>query len=340
MIPRISTLKPEVERLLTGFGAGHALTAGTLPVSSPISGEIIGHLRVPGAAEARQAINNTAHAAFLAWRSVPAPQRGELVRLLSEELRAHKGAAWPSGLHRSRQDRLGRPRRSAGDDRHLRLRRRPVAPTYGLTIASERPGHRMMETWHPLGVIGVITAFNFPVAVWSWNTALALVCGDACVWKPSEKTPLTALARQALFEHAAGAAAPAGRTAAQGPSTVLIGGREIGEALVDHPRVPLVSATGSTAHGPGVGAAAGARFARAILELGGNNGVIVSPPPISISRARHRLPPWARLASAAPRCAACSSMTASMNRSLPRLKKACLSVTIGNPFEQARWSAP
>ncbi len=144
---------------------------------------------------------------------------------------------------------------------------------YGLTIASERPGHRMMETWHPLGVVGVISAFNFPVAVWSWNFALAVVCGDPVVWKPSEKTPLTALACQALFERAAKrfGDAPAGLL------QVLIGDRAIGEALVAHRGVALVSATGSTRMGREVGPVVAGRFARSLLELGGNNAVIVTP---------------------------------------------------------------
>ena len=145
---------------------------------------------------------------------------------------------------------------------------------YGLTIATERPSHRMMESWHPLGVVGIISAFNFPVAVWCWNAALALVCGDPVLWKPSEKTPLTAIAVQALVERAIarfGADAPAGL------SQLLIGGREIGEALVDHPKVALLSATGSTAMGRAVAPRLAARFARQILELGGNNAAIVAP---------------------------------------------------------------
>ena len=188
-----------------------------------------------------------AHEAFLAWRLVPGPKRGELVRLLGEELRAAKaelGRLVTLEAGKIPSEGLGEVQEmidicdfAVGLSRQL----------YGLTIATERPGHRMMETWHPLGVVGVISAFNFPVAVWSWNAALALVCGDAVVWKPSEKTPLTALAVQAIFERAAErfGDAPAGPAA-----PVLIGGRDVGEALVDHPKVPLVSATGSTAHGP------------------------------------------------------------------------------------------
>src|ERR1700710_826248 len=144
---------------------------------------------------------------------------------------------------------------------------------YGLTIATERAEHRMMETWHPLGVCGVISAFNFPVAVWSWNAALALVCGDAVVWKPSEKTLLTALAVQALFERAVAKFGDAPK----GLSAVVIGGREVGEALVDHAKVPLVSATGSTAMGRAVAPKLAARFARALLELGGNNAALLAP---------------------------------------------------------------
>ena len=188
----------------------------------------------------------------LAWRQVPAPKRGELVRLLGEELRAAQGrrSARLVTLEAGKivQEGLGEVQEmidicdfAVGLSRQL----------YGLTIATERPGHAMRETWHPLGVVGIISAFNFPVAVWSWNAALALVCGDASVWKPSEKTPLTALAVQALFERARQRfdAAP------EGLSEIVIGGRAVGEALADDQRVPLVSATGSTAHGPRAGAA-------------------------------------------------------------------------------------
>jgi aldehyde dehydrogenase (NAD+) len=215
-----------------------------------------------------------AQEAYLAWRLVPAPRRGELVRLLGEELRAAK-------------DDLGRlvtleagkiASEGAGEvqemidicDFALGLSRQ----LYGLTIATERPDHRMMETWHPLGVVGVISAFNFPVAVWSWNAALALVCGDAVVWKPSEKTPLTALAVQALVRRAM---ARFGADAPEGLCAVLIGARAAGEALVDDHRVALVSATGSTGMGRQVGPKLAARFARALLELGGNNAAIVAP---------------------------------------------------------------
>src|SRR5699024_1673857 len=145
---------------------------------------------------------------------------------------------------------------------------------YGLTIASERPGHHMRETWHPLGVVGVISAFNFPVAVWSWNTALALICGNPVIWKPSEKTPLTAIACQALFEKAL---AKFGTDAPAHLSQLLIGERDVGDALVSHPDVPLISATGSTRMGREVGPKVAARFGKSILELGGNNAMILTP---------------------------------------------------------------
>ena len=205
---------------------------------------------------------------------MPAPRRGELVRLLGEELRAAKadlgrlvtleaGKIVSEGLGEV-QEMIDICDFAVGLSRQL----------YGLTIATERPDHRMMETWHPLGVVGVISAFNFPVAVWSWNAALALVCGDPVVWKPSEKTPLTALAVQALVRARRAAASASAPTAL---FDVLIGGRDVGEALVDDPRVALVSATGSTAMGRAVGPRLAARFARAMLELGGNNAAIVAP---------------------------------------------------------------
>src|SRR5574337_55963 len=194
-----------------------------------------------------------------------APRRGELVRLLGEELRAAKaalGAIVTLEAGKIVSEGLGEVQEMIDIcDFAVGLSRQ----IYGLTIASERPGHRMMETWHPLGPCAVISAFNFPVAVWSWNGALALVCGNPVIWKPSEKTPLTALAVQALFERAA---AKAGNIP-DGLSTVLIGGRDVGEILVNDPRVPLVSATGSTAMGREVGTQLARRFARSILELGG-----------------------------------------------------------------------
>jgi aldehyde dehydrogenase (NAD+) len=268
-----ATVADEARAILGRLGLTDVLGAGgTLTARSPLTGEAIGKLVEVSPAEATAAIDR-AHEAYLAWRKVPAPRRGELVRLLGEELRAAKadlgrlvtleaGKVVSEGLGEV-QEMIDICDYAVGLSRQL----------FGLTIATERPEHRMMERWLPLGVVGVISAFNFPVAVWSWNAALALVCGDSVVWKPSEKTPLTALAVQALFERAAARFSDAPAHLSQ----VLIGGKAVGEALVDHPRVPLVSATGSTAMGRAVGPRLAGRFARALLELGGNNAAIVAP---------------------------------------------------------------
>src|SRR5690606_31519777 len=201
---------------------------------------------------------------------------------------------------------------------------------YGLTIASERPGHRMMETWHPLGVVGVISAFNFPVAVWSWNTALALVCGNAVVWKPSEKTPLTALACQALF---AQAVQRFGETPA-GLLEVLIGGRDIGETLVDSPAVALVSATGSTRMGRSVAPRVAQRFGRVLLELGGNNAIIVGPTADLDMAARGIV--FGAIGTAGQRCTTTRRLIVHERVAddlLQRLHSAYASAPIGNPLD-------
>ena len=262
------------QTLLEALGvAPAAYTGGKLLARSPIDGQPTGAPAVASAAQMREAIAQ-ARAAFLAWRSVPAPRRGELVRLFGDELRAHKTAlaalvTLEAGKVTSEgagevQEMIDICDFAVGLSRQL----------HGLTIASERPGHRMMEQWHPLGVVGVISAFNFPVAVWAWNATLAWVCGNTVVWKPSEKTPLTALACQALFERAL-ARFEAGAPAAL--SQVLQGGADVGQALADDPRVALLSATGSTRMGRAVGPKVAARFGRCLLELGGNNAIIVAP---------------------------------------------------------------
>jgi aldehyde dehydrogenase (NAD+) len=199
---------------------------------------------------------------------------------------------------------------------------------FGLTLATERAQHRMMETWHPLGVVGIISAFNFPVAVWSWNAALALVCGDPCVWKPSEKTPLTALATQSLFERAAarfGDAPP-------NLSTVIIGGREVGQALVDDERAPLISATGSTAMGRAIGPRLAKRFARALLELGGNNAAIVCPS-ANLDLALRGVS-FAAMGTAGQRCTSLRRLflhDSLYEGFIERLKTAYASVSVGDP---------
>jgi aldehyde dehydrogenase (NAD+) len=266
-------VRDEALAILERLGApGSAFAREGIAATSPITGELITHVRITSPQEAGAVIGRAAHA-FDAWRAVPAPRRGELVRILAEELRAAKddlgrlvtletGKIVSEGLGEV-QEMIDICDFAVGLSRQL----------YGRTIATERAGHRLMECWHPLGVCGVISAFNFPVAVWSWNAALAFVCGDPVVWKPSEKTPLTALATQAVVVRAIGryGDAPAGL------SGVLIGGRDVGEALVDDRRVAVVSATGSTAMGRAIGPRLAARFARAILELGGNNAAIVAP---------------------------------------------------------------
>jgi aldehyde dehydrogenase (NAD+) len=264
----------ETERLLETLGVpGNRFRAGERDVRSPVSGDVIGRVAWNSRDGANAAVE-LAHQAFLSWRSVPAPRRGELVRLFAEELRNAKdelaklvtleaGKIVSEGRGEV-QEMIDICEYAAGLSRQLA----------GLTVPSERPHHRMLETWHPLGVVGVISAFNFPTAVWSWNAALALVCGDAVVWKPSPRTPLTALATQSLLERAMtrfGPSAPASL------STVLIGNESIAEAIADHPRVALVSATGSTAMGKAVAPRVAARLGRSLYELGGNNAAIVCP---------------------------------------------------------------
>ena len=240
---------------------------GSLISRSPIDGCEIGRAtRGDPAAACAKAVE-----AFAAWRTVPAPRRGELVRLLGEELRAAKEPlARLVTLEAGKiiQESLGEVQEMIDIcDFAIGLSRQ----LYGLTIASERPNHRMMEQWHPLGPVLVISAFNFPVAVWAWNTALALVCGDPVIWKPSEKTPLCAEAVMALVRRAVDRFSDAPDSLVQ----LVQGERDVGEALVSDSRIALVSATGSTAMGRTVGPIVSKRFGRVLLELGGNNAAIV-----------------------------------------------------------------
>ncbi|WP_237153991.1 L-piperidine-6-carboxylate dehydrogenase [Oryzibacter oryziterrae] len=324
-----SALAAETSEILARLGvAASAFTGGTMTVRSPISGEVIGAVKEASAADMSAAIGR-AHDAFLAWRKVPAPKRGELVRLFGEELRAAKadlgrlvtieaGKITSEGLGEV-QEMIDICDFAVGLSRQL----------YGLTIATERASHRMMETWHPIGVVGIISAFNFPVAVWSWNAALAFVCGDSVVWKPSEKTPLTALAVQALYEKAAArAGAPAGL------SELVIGGKAAGEALVNDTRVPVVSATGSTAMGRAVGPRLAERFARAILELGGNNAAIIAPSADLDLVVRGVA--FAAMGTAGQRCTTLRRLfvhDSIYDALVPRLKKAYGSVKVGDPRE-------
>ena len=267
------TIADQTRDVLNRLGvAPRSLNGGDLSVTSPLSGTEIARLERHGSADAEDTIAR-ARKAFGLWRDVPAPRRGELIRLFGEELRAAKDdlgllvslevGKIPSEGAGEVQEMIDICDFAVGQSRQL----------YGLTIATERPGHRMMEQWHPLGVVGVITAFNFPVAVFSWNAALALVCGNPVIWKPSEKTPLTALATMAVLQRALDRFGDAPENLV----SVLVGGPELGECLVEHRDVALLSATGSTRMGRAVAPKLAARFARSILELGGNNAGIVCP---------------------------------------------------------------
>lgn len=243
---------------------------GSITSYSPVDGQAIASVFLADR-DSYDSVINKAQEAFLEWRQWPAPRRGEVVRQLGNKLREYKEplgqlVSWEMG--KSLQEGLGEVQEmidicdfAVGLSRQL----------YGLTMHSERPGHRMYEQWHPLGIVGIISAFNFPVAVWSWNAAIAWVCGDVCVWKPSEKTPLCAIACQKIVGDVFRE-----NNVPEGVSSVVIGGRDTGEWLSNDERIPLVSATGSTRMGRAVGAAVAARMGRSLLELGGNNAIIIS----------------------------------------------------------------
>ena len=315
-----------MNELLSHFGIA---ASGDRACRSPIDGAEIGRVTYDDAASIEKKIAASVEA-FKQWRDVPAPKRGELVRLLGEELRANKeqlGRLVTLEAGKILQEGLGEVQEmidicdfAVGLSRQL----------YGLTIASERPGHRMMETWHPAGPVAIISAFNFPVAVWSWNAALALVCGDSTIWKPSEKTPLTALATQALFERAAKkfGAAPAHL------SQVVLGLRDVGEALAKDHRIPVVSATGSTRMGRELAPVVAARFAKSILELGGNNAMIVAPS-AKLDLAQRAIL-FAAVGTAGQRCTTLRRLfvhESIYDKLVPALKKTYANLPIGNPLE-------
>jgi len=237
---------------------------------SPVDGKLIGKIKTATKADYQKAIS-AASEAFKYWRTVPAPKRGEYVRQFGDKLRAKKadlGKLVSYEMGKSYQEGLGEVQEmidicdfAVGLSRQL----------YGLQLHSERPNHRMMEQWHPLGIVGIISAFNFPVAVWSWNTALAWICGDVCIWKPSEKTPLCSIACQHIWNEVAKE-----NNLPEGISCLVNGDYKIGEYLTEDTHVPLVSATGSTRMGKLVGAKVAERFGKSILELGGNNAIIIT----------------------------------------------------------------
>ncbi|QXC61008.1 aldehyde dehydrogenase family protein [Aquihabitans sp. G128] len=274
LLPSPSQLDQRARALAATLGVDAALLQGpgaaAIALRSPITGVTTGSVAAAAVADVHDAVDRASEA-FTAWRTTPAPVRGELVRRFGLVLRARKDelgelVSIEAGKIRSEgqgevQEMIDICDLAVGQSRQL----------FGKAIASERPGHRMAEAWHPLGVVGIISAFNFPVAVWAWNAALALVCGDPVVWKPSDRTPLTALACQALLERAAAEVdAPAHL------SQVVLGGAEAGDALAAHPAVALLSATGSTAMGRQVAARRAPTFGRTLLELGGNNAAVIT----------------------------------------------------------------
>jgi aldehyde dehydrogenase (NAD+) len=311
-------------------------SSGEHIVRSPIDGAEIGRVAYD---DAKSVDAKIAHSvtAFRAWRDVPAPRRGELVRLFGEELRANKdalGRLVTLEAGKILQEGLGEVQEmidicdfAVGLSRQL----------YGLTIASERPGHRMMETWHPAGPVAVISAFNFPVAVWAWNAALALVCGDSVIWKPSEKTPLTALACQALFERAAKRFGDAPAYLSQ----VVLGLRDVGEILAKDPRLPVVSATGSTRMGRELAPVVAARFGKSILELGGNNAMIVAPSAKLDLAVRAIV--FAAVGTAGQRCTTLRRLLVHdsvYDKLVPSLKKAYAGLPIGDPSKPGTLVGP
>ncbi|MCL4127314.1 UNVERIFIED_CONTAM: hypothetical protein GTU68_060899 [Idotea baltica] len=255
----------------TSTGLKETSSKKSIESYSPVDGKLIGSVSVTTKTEYEQVLK-TAQAAFSEWRNVPAPKRGEIVRQYGDILRKHKkdlGQLVSYEMGKSLQEGYGEVQEmidicdfAVGLSRQL----------YGLTMHSERPGHRMYEQWHPLGIVGIISAFNFPVAVWAWNSMIALVCGNVCVWKPSEKTPLCAIACQNLFQKVIKK-----NKLPEGLSAVINGNYRVGEYLTKDRRIPLISATGSTRMGKIVGATVSERLGRTLLELGGNNAIIVTP---------------------------------------------------------------
>jgi aldehyde dehydrogenase (NAD+) len=327
------TLAADVEKILGKFGT---TVSGNLPVYSPIDGSRIGSVQTASLTDIDKACAK-ANEAFHSWRTVPAPRRGELVRLFGNALRAHKddlsrlvtiecGKPLSEGLGEV-QEMIDICDFAVGLSRQL----------HGLTIPSERPGHRMMEQWHPLGPVLVISAFNFPVAVWAWNAALALVCGNSVIWKPSEKTPLTAAAVQTIFESVASQFADA---PAQLSQTVQ-GDRDVGAALVADELIPLISATGSTAMGHAVGQVAASRFARTILELGGNNAAIISDKADAALALRGVL--FSAFGTSGQRCTSLRRLfvhEAIYDSFVGALKSAAASMAIGNPLDGSNLAGP
>lgn len=316
------------------------LDKGDLVVHTPIDGSVIGKVRNHKLSDVDAAVRKSVKA-FDTWKAVPAPVRGELIRLLGEELRSAKedlGALVTLECGKILSEGLGEVQEmidicdfAVGVSRQL----------YGLTIASERPGHHMRETWHPLGTVGIITAFNFPVAVWAWNAALAIVCGDPVIWKPSEKTPLTALACEKIFAKAVVRFKKAGHDCPDNLVQVLIGGGDIGKAVCAHKDVALLSATGSTRMGKAVAQSVSARMGKTLLELGGNNAMVVCPTADLDMALRAIL--FGAVGTAGQRCTSLRRLIVHKDIYAPllkSLKKAYASIRVGNPLESKTLVGP
>ncbi len=310
--------------------------SGNMAVFSPVTGEQIAKVQTHSVDDVNAEIARSKEA-FKIWRKTPAPRRGELVRLLGEELRAAKedlGRVVSIEAGKSPSEGLGEVQEmidicdfAVGLSRQL----------YGLTIATERQGHRMMEQWHPLGTVGVISAFNFPVAVWAWNAALALVCGNPVIWKPSEKTPLTAMASMAIMQRALDRF----NGAPEGLLSLVIGAGDVGAALVESHDVALISATGSTRMGRIVGPKVAARFGRSILELGGNNAGIITPSADLDMTLRGVA--FGAMGTAGQRCTSLRRLivhSSVYDALVPALKKAYETVSVGNPLESSALVGP
>lgn len=334
-LPAVDELRGLAHRALQRCGVDTAALAGTHDARTPVLGSDLLSVGWATPDDVDDAVE-AAHRAYLDWRVTPAPVRGALVKRLGELLREHRDDL--ADLVSLEVGKIGSEARGEVQemvdicDFAVGLSR----ALYGRTMPSERPGHRLAETWHPLGVVGVISAFNFPVAVWSWNTAVALVCGDPVVWKPSELTPLTALACTALLARAAVELdAPAGL------GQLVLGDASVAERLVDHPLVALVSATGSARMGRAVGPRVAARFGRSLLELGGNNATVVTASADLDLAVRGVV--FAAAGTAGQRCTTLRRLLvheAIADELLERMVAAYRRLTVGNPFDPGTLVGP
>ena len=327
---QISTTEKGVSTGQNWFGSGPNIASHT-----PIDGSLLAELSTTSVTDFEQVIE-TAEAAFEIWRKVPAPKRGEIVRQFGDKLREHKeslGQLVSLEMGKSLQEGLGEVQEmidicdfAVGLSRQL----------HGLTMHSERPGHRMYEQYHPLGLVGIISAFNFPVAVWSWNTALAWICGDVCIWKPSEKTPLCGVACQKLITEVLQA-----NNLPEGISCLVNGDASVGKWMAEDHRIALVSATGSTRMGKDVAAKVASRLGKSLLELGGNNAVIITPDAnLDIAL---RAAVFGAIGTCGQRCTSTRRLIVHQdiyNNVKERLVKAYSQVRIGNPLDASNHMGP